>query len=336
MQYSLINRFKEKINQSNSIVIVPHHNPDGDAMGSCLGLNEVLKKIGKQSNVITPSGYPSFLNWMVGSDEVINFESHSKKAIELLDVCDLMIMVDFNCTKRVKSFASQLEAFQGYKVIIDHHPFPDESSADLIISDINVSSTCELMVEVLTQSNLKEEINKEAASCFYTGIMTDTGSLSHNSSRPETYHIVAELVGIGIDKDEIHRLVFHSNSLNRMRLLGYSLLDKMKIIPELGAAYISLSEQELLQFNFQPGDTEGLVNYPLGIEGISVSALFMEQNERIKVSLRSQGDVAVNQLSEENFNGGGHFNAAGGESTLSMDETIKMYINALPKFIGNN
>ena len=327
--------FKDKIVQSKSIIIVPHHNPDGDAMGSALGLYDTLKSFGKECNVVTPNEFPTFLDWMVGTNDVINFEKSSTKAKTLLNSCDLLIMVDFNCNKRVKSMSDFLEACSAYKIIVDHHPFPDHTSANTIISDTSVSSTCELMFDVLVKAGFKDFMTVDGASCFYAGIMTDTGALSHNSSRPQTYHIVADLVEMGIDKDEIHKKVFHSNSIDRMRLIGYSLLEKMILIEELGAGYISLTKEELERFNFKPGDTEGLVNFPLGVEGINISALFMEQDSKIKVSLRSRGDFAVNELSEEYFNGGGHHNAAGGESTLNMDETINKFVNAL-KDIGSN
>ncbi|MBN2165138.1 MAG: bifunctional oligoribonuclease/PAP phosphatase NrnA [Marinilabiliaceae bacterium] len=324
----------DKIVQSKSIVIVPHHNPDGDAMGSALGLYNTLISFGKKDvSVIVPSAFPDFLSWMKGADMVLNFELNKNDVIHKIDCCDLLFMVDFNSSKRVKGMSEYIDSCKAFKIVIDHHPMPDNNVANIIISDIEVSSTCELMYVVLNKCGFKNYITVDAASCLYTGIMTDTGLLSHNSSRPETYHVVADLVEIGINKDQIHRDVFHSNSFNRMRLLGYSLFEKMKVFNDLKASYISLTSEELLRFEFKPGDTEGLVNYPLSIEGVDVSALFMEQNNRIKVSLRSHGNIAVNQLSEENFNGGGHFNAAGGESFYNMETTIEMYLKALPKFI---
>jgi phosphoesterase RecJ-like protein len=332
----LIDAFRSKIVHSNTFVIVPHHNPDGDALGSALGLNAVLLELGKDSRVITPSAHPSFLNWMVGADEIINFEKEPSVAKQYIDTCEVLVIVDFNSIKRVKGMSGLLQSCSSFKIMIDHHPFPDVEAANLMMSNTAVSSTCELIYEILKKAGLTSSLSAQAASCFYAGIMTDTGMLSHNSSRPETYHVVADLVAIGIEKDEIHKLVFHSNSLSRMQLLGYCLLEKMQVLPQLEAAYISLSKEELARFNFQPGDTEGFVNYPLGIEGINVSALFMEQEGKVKVSLRSRGNVAVNLLSEECFNGGGHHNAAGGESSTDMNQTIKTYVEALPKYLEIN
>lgn len=327
---SLINTFKDKIVTSSHIVIVPHHNPDGDAFGSALGLWHVLSAMGKQAHVVIPNEFPSFLAWMPGSQSVVDYGKLPQTAQDLFDNCQLIIIVDFNSNKRVREMEPLLANCRAFKVMIDHHPFPEPDTAHLMISDTSVSSTCELAFAVIEQSGLRKFVNADAASCLYTGIVTDTGALSHNSSRPQTYQTVAELMTYNINKDLIHQLLFHSNSYDRMRLLGYMLCEKMKLLPHLRAAYITLSAQELEQFNFQPGDTEGFVNYPLGIEGIDISGFFMERDGKIKVSLRSRGQYAVNKLSEQNFNGGGHLNAAGGESEQTLDDAVQKFIDALP------
>jgi len=326
-------RFEQIIQNAATIVIVPHHNPDGDAIGSSLGLCLTLVAMGKKARVVVPNEIPGTLKWIPGTDSVIDFEKDLHAVKTCFEEAELLIMVDFNTPKRVKGLGVLLESFKGVKVMIDHHPEPDYSAANLVISDISVSSTCELVYRVLKENNFIEFLTLDAATCLYTGIITDTGALSHNSSRPQTYHVVADLMAKEIPKEWIHQMIFHSNSLDRMRLLGYSLCEKMMILPHLRAAYIALSASELERFRFQPGDTEGLVNYPLSIEGIDVSAFFMERDGKIKVSFRSRGNIAVNKLSEANFNGGGHHNAAGGESNETMQCVIDQFVTALPDYI---
>jgi len=326
-------RFEQIIKNATTIVIVPHHNPDGDAIGSSLGLCLTLVAMGKKAQVVVPNEIPGTLKWIPGTDSVIDFEKDPESVNRCFEAAELLIMVDFNTPKRVKGLGALLESFRGVKVMIDHHPEPDYSAAHLVISDISVSSTCELVYRVLKENNFIGFLTLDAATCLYTGIITDTGALSHNSSRPQTYHVVADLMAKEIPKEWIHQMIFHSNSLDRMRLLGYSLCEKMMILPHLRAAYIALSASELERFHFQPGDTEGLVNYPLSIEGIDVSAFFMERDGKIKVSFRSRGNIAVNKLSEANFNGGGHHNAAGGESGDSMQAVIDQFVTALPDYI---
>lgn len=332
-QVQLAQKFSEKALAANHIIIVAHQNPDGDAMGASLGLYNVLKTLHKQVTVIMPNEFPSFLAWMPGADCVLNYKAQTDIVTRYFNEADLLVMVDFNCSVRVKEMEPLLNSFSGERVMIDHHPYPDTSIANLVISDVEVSSSCELMYRIVADAGWSAAINKDAASCFYTGIMTDTGGLNHNSSRPATYHVVANLLEKNIDKDEIHKLVFHSNSINRMRLLGYCLSQKLVLVPEHGAAYITLTAQELIAYNHQPGDSEGFVNYPLGIEGINVSAFFMERDDLIKVSLRSRGDVAVNKMSETYFNGGGHHNAAGGEwKKKDMEAIVATYLTALKEF----
>ena len=316
---------------ANDIVIIPHLNPDGDAMGSSLGLYHVLKNIGKKVQVVTPSPYPKFLSWMYGSDKAICYEDNKAMAVEKLQGADLLVFVDFNCLKRVGDMEKEIDALQVKKVMIDHHPYP-EDIADVMISVPASSSTCELAYNVIGHLGWNDYVGKEAAECFYTGIMTDTGSLSYNSSNPETYRMVAGLLEKNIDKDKVHQLVFHSNSINRMRLLGHVLSKKMFLMPDQETAYLFLDKQELEDFKFQQGDTEGFVNYPLGIEGINVSAFFMERDDKIKCSFRSRGDFPVNMFSELNFNGGGHRNAAGGESFATLEMTIDKFKTQLPLF----
>ena len=322
---------KNEIQSVDNIVIIPHLNPDGDAMGSSLGLYQVLKNTGKDVQVITPTAYPNFLSWMHGADQAICFEEGEEKAKAVLRKAELLIFVDFNSLKRAGDLKPVVEALSVRKLMIDHHPYP-EDIADVMVSVPAASSTCELAFNVVNHLGWNKYVNTEAAECFYTGIMTDTGSLSYNSSNPETYEIVAGLLKKNIDKDRIHQLVFHSNSISRMRLLGHVLSKKMFLMPDQEAAYLFLDKKELKDFNFQQGDTEGFVNYPLGIEGINISAFFMERDDKIKCSFRSRGDFPVNMFSELNFNGGGHRNAAGGESFTTLELSIDKFKTELPLF----
>ncbi|TAJ08676.1 bifunctional oligoribonuclease/PAP phosphatase NrnA [Marinilabiliaceae bacterium JC017] len=330
----LIDQLVEKISGVTDIVVVPHHNPDGDALGSALGLSGALKAMGKSVKVVSPNGFADFLAWMTDAAEVISYEQKPELARRYTANAQMIIMVDFNGLSRVRGMQSLLENSKAFRIMIDHHPDP-EDAADIMISDPEVSSTCELVYSVLKGAGWNHYLSKELAECIYAGIMTDTGSLSYNSSRPETYHVVAELVERGIDKDKVHHLVFHSNSFSRMRLLGHSLGQKMVLIPECKAAYISLSTDELKRFDFKPGDTEGIVNYPLSIDGVNISALFTEKDDFVKISFRSRGSFPVNKFSEAHFNGGGHMNAAGGESKLSLAEAIRQFETLLPEFIAN-
>ncbi len=324
-------QFKEKIDNIHNIVIIPHLNPDGDAMGSSLGLKNVLKGMDKEVEVVTPSGFPRFLSWMNGASDVLVFEEQKEAAAKRISEAEALIFVDFNSLKRVGEMSKLVAGFAGDKIMIDHHPYP-ENIVDIMISVPESSSTCELVYNVISRVGLDQYVNGFAAECFYTGIMTDTGALSYNSSNPDTYRVVAQILEKGIDKDKIHELVFHSNSFYRMKLLGHVLGEKMFLLPEQNAAYLWLTKDELEKYNFQQGDTEGFVNYPLGIEGINISAFFMEKDDIVKCSFRSRGDFPVNQFSELNFSGGGHRNAAGGESQLNMQDTIEKFKTELAKF----
>ncbi len=331
---TIIRQLKSFVEEAENIAIIPHHNPDGDAIGASLAWYGVLKQLGKNVNVISPNSFPEFLEWMPGAGEVVNYDKEKSKVTFLLSSADLLFFLDFNGLSRIKGLQNPVKAFVGKRVMIDHHPGPDDI-ADIMISETSASATCELMYSVISQSGWKSLLNKELAECIYAGIMTDTGSLSYNSGRPEIYQIVGDLVGIGVDKDKVHKLVFHSNSFNRMKLLGHALGSKMSKLDGAPAAYIVLTNEELKQFNYKPGDSEGFVNYPLWIEGISISALFMEHPDKIKVSFRSRGSFPVNKFSEKYFNGGGHVNAAGGEFLGKLEDAVETFKTKLPEFFDS-
>ncbi len=327
---NILNTLNNFIGSAKNIVITTHHNPDGDAIGSVLGLYHALKTKNITSAMITPNGFPNFLAWMPEANSIVDYSKNKKKAEELLANADLIFCLDFNGYRRVEGMAEVLEKSTAKHILIDHHPDP-ESTFDIQVSFTEVSSTAELVYEVIEQLYGPDNINYNCAVCLYTGIMTDTGSFSYACSHQQTFAIAGKLVEKGVNVEEVQGLVYNNFTENRMRLLGFSLAERMKVFPEYKAAYIWLYRNDLKRFKHQLGDTEGFVNYPLSIKGINFSALFTENDNHIKVSLRSRGNFAVNQFSKLYYQGGGHKNAAGGKAFMSMDETIKQFEELLKK-----
>lgn len=319
------------IDKHSRFVIIPHVNPDGDAMGSTLGLASVLRKFGKRAVVVSPNNYPAYLWWMDGINEVLDFESQPAECISEIEAAEVLIFLDFNAPTRLKAMYPHVADSKAVRVMIDHHPNPQES-VDVLFSDTTMSSTCEYVFLVLQGCGLSEYLTKESAESLYTGIITDTGGLSYNSSRPETYYVVADLLKYGLDKAKVHEYVFNSQSFDRMQMLGYSLSQKMKPLPLQGAAYIVLSAEEQQHFNCKNGDTEGFVNYPLSIENVHISALILEKEDLIKMSFRSRGDFPVNEFSALWFGGGGHKNAAGGEFYGTLQDAVDWFETKLAEF----
>lgn len=318
--------------EAQNIVIIPHHNPDGDAIGSALSLFHMLKKQGKdQVCVITPNDFPDFLHWLPGSKEVIVAFKSRHTAEKLIQDADLIIFTDFSGIGRIEEIADLVESNLSAKILIDHHPGP-EPIADVLISDTSYSSTCELMVNVFKELSWDRQIDKAIASCLLTGIITDTGSFSYNSSNPRLLRIVADLLETGIDKDLINSKIYDNYSYSRMQLLGYALNEKLEFIPELHTAFIYLSKKELDEYHFVSGDTEGFVNYPLSIKGVVFSALFLEKDEYIKISFRSKAAFPANEFSKAHFSGGGHVNAAGGQFKGTLTETVERFKKLLTDY----
>lgn len=317
----LLQKFKNLIQDSKNLVVIPHVNPDGDAIGSCIALCRVLNNMGKYVKIIIPNEFPEFLQWMEGIDEAIDFEKSPEEVNQLFQKADTMFCLDFNDFERAEGLKDLLTGFKGKKIVIDHHPGP-VVQCDLLISYTSVCSTGELLFRIIEGVGLLNFVDRAAADAIFTGMMTDTGNFSYNASDPETYHIIAKLLEKGIDKDLIHSNIYHTFSEDRWRLIGHSLKEKMIILPQYRTGYISLSKKELEMFNFQPGDTEGLVNYPLMVKGIVFCVLFMEQDDQIKLSFRSKGNFSTNNFARKHFNGGGHINASGGKSNLTLEEAI--------------
>jgi phosphoesterase RecJ-like protein len=313
------------------ITIIPHVNPDGDAIGSAAGLANVLVNKGHNVTIVSPNAYPAYYDWFECKAGILLYDGAKNKAKRAISESSLLILLDFNDLKRAGKVADSIEQFNGPKILIDHHPEPKEF-CDTVISDVAYSSTSELVFDVVSTLGFKMLVDKEAAECFYTGIMTDTGSFSHNNSNPNTYRVVAELIEAGVRADKVHSLVYHNFSAGRMRLLGYCLNEKMEIFEEYRTACISISLEEQKKYNFVPGDSEGFVNYPLSIAGVVFSALLIEKEDHIKCSFRSKGNFPANRFSGSHFGGGGHLNAAGGEIKLGLNETLELFKQLLPAY----
>ncbi len=314
-----------------AIGIIAHTNPDGDAIGSSLGLFHWLNEQGFVNvKVIVPNQYPDFLHWMPGNQEVLVASDHPGLAAELIHHCSLIFCLDFNGFSRTAQLEPYLRDTPAIKVMIDHHPNPDEGF-DLFFSDVHVSSTAELLYECLARIDQSHALSREVAVCLYAGIVTDTGSFSYGANAPRTYEIVARLVAAGVDAAQVHRSIYNHYSEDRMRLLGYCLSQKMKLIEGTAAAYISLSLADLARYNYREGDTEGIVNFALSIDQVALAALFIEQNDHVKVSFRSVGNLNVNSLARKHFHGGGHINAAGGKSFESLQDTLHRFERLIKK-----
>lgn len=320
---------KQLISQSKKISIVSHINPDGDCIGASLALYIYLLKKGYNVQVTAPSVVPGFLKWMPDIADIIIGSRHQENAGKILLEADLIICVDFNSTSRAGKLSDALKKSPGKKILIDHHPDPVTDEFDCLISKTETSSTSELIYDFIVYSGDKGLIDSAIASCIYTGIITDTGSLSYNCNHVSSYHAVGELLSLGIDGASIHDKIYNDNTENRIRLLGHCLKNRMVVKTALSFAYIYLTTDDLNQFNYQVGDTEDVVNVPLSIKGINLSALFTEREGHIRLSLRSKGEFSVNDFVRKYFEGGGHKNAAGANSYLSMEKTIEIFEEAV-------
>ncbi|MDR3250712.1 MAG: bifunctional oligoribonuclease/PAP phosphatase NrnA [Tannerella sp.] len=331
-----INKLKTYIDKGDKFVIVAHEMPDGDAIGSSLGLYHYLMSFDKKSiKVVVPNSFPEFLKWMPGARDIVIYEQYPDFATQLTADADVLFCLDFNAVKRVGQLASAVAASDARKVLIDHHLDP-ENFCNISISYPEMCSTCELMFRIICALGDVDLIEKDAAECFYTGMMTDTGSFSYNSNSEGIYIIVSELIKKGIDKDDIYRKVNQVYSESRLRLMGYVLYEKMKIYPDKHAAMFALTQSELNSFRYKSGDTEGFVNLPLSIKGIRFSAFFRQETNLIKASLRSVGDFPCNKFAAKYFNGGGHKNASGGEFYGTLDQAVKRFEDGLMQFNPNN
>ena len=324
-------RLSQLISDAETILITCHKSPDGDAIGSSLGLADYLRHLGKEPVVIVPDQYPDFLMWLPNTEKIIRYDKQRDKADLLFKIADLVFCLDYNAPSRVDEMEEALVSSPATRVLIDHHLNPDVP-ADLIISEPEASSTCELVFRLVWQMGAFPTLTKQFAVPIYCGMMTDTGGFTYNSSRPEIFFIISELLTKHIDKDKIYRNVYHNYSENRIRLMGYVMYEKLVYMPEYNAAYYTLTKDELKRFRFIKGDAEGLVNIPQQIKGLRLSISLREDTEKdrvVWVSLRSVDNFPCNLMAEEFFNGGGHLNASGGRLNCSMDEAVKIVKDAI-------
>ncbi|MBU3012032.1 bifunctional oligoribonuclease/PAP phosphatase NrnA [Polaribacter vadi] len=323
---------KEFLEEPKKIVIVGHRNPDGDAMGSTLALKQYLNKKGHKSTVVVPNDYPDFLKWLPDSDSTYLFDWQNKQAKRAINNSDIIFLLDFNALHRVGSdMQNTLEAYENDFAMIDHHQQPDD--VKYMYSDTEICSTCQMVYQFIEMNNDLDLIDANIATCLYTGIMTDTGSFRFRSTTSTTHRIIADLIDKGAENDRIHNNVYDANSYNRLLLLGKA-LSNLQILPNYNTAYITLTDEEKKRFDFQKGDTEGVVNYALSLKGIIFAAIFIEDKEQgiIKISFRSKGKFSVNQFARNHFDGGGHDNAAGGRSDLPMAKTVTKFTSLVSEY----
>lgn len=313
------------------IAIIPHRGPDGDAMGSTLGLYHFLLKNNHQPTVIAPNDFPDFLAWLPGSESVKIFEKDTENCTKILEEAEIIFTLDFNAFHRTGEMEHTLAKLKAPFIMIDHHQKPDDYAA-YTYSDTSFGSTCEMVYNFILFLGKKGDLDKTIATCLYTGILTDSGSFRFPKTTGNTHRIVAELIDLGAENTEIPVLLFDNSSYSRLQLLGRA-LQNMKVFEEHKTTYTSLTQDELDSFDYVKGDTEGIVNYGLSIKGIVFTAIFIENKDEkiIKISFRSQGGFDVNQFARDHFNGGGHSNAAGGRSETSMEETLKKFEDLVTK-----
>ena len=321
-----VDSFKKIITDNYSFIITTHRGPDGDAMGSSMAMYNLLVNLKKDVNVIIPNSFPNFLSWLPNIKNVINHEENNSDISNIFSEVDVIIMLDFNDLSRIENLESYVTNSNAKKILIDHHQDPDLSICDLSFCDTTYSSTCELLYMILNQA--KFNLTKNIADCLYTGILTDTGSFKFSCTTKNTHISVGDLISKGVNATEINNLIYNNYSHDRIKLLGHCLINKLKIYNN-SSAIISLSEDELKKFNFKKGDTEGIINYALSIKEVIFAVFIVEKDNIVKLSFRSLGNINVQDISKRYFGGGGHFNAAGAKSDLSLDKTIKKVENII-------
>jgi len=327
-----ISAFKEYLNRPRKVIIVTHFKPDADALGSSLGLAGYLKKKGHQVTVVTPSDYPDFITWMPGNKDVVIFQREkAQKPKQLIAEADTIFCLDFSSLNRINDLGEFVRVSTAKKVLIDHHLEP-EQFADFEQWDGTAASTAELVFQLIDELGDKSLIDQDIANCLYAGIMTDTGGFRHSNTTYKVFQIAGELVALGANPSKVSKQIYDTNSIERLRLMGYVLSQKLKVLPEYRTAYIVLTAEELKNFSSQTGDTEGFVNYGLSIKGIKLSVLISDRRENIKLSFRSLGNFSVNDMARKYFDGGGHRNASGGQTKLSLEQTLEKFLSILPEY----
>lgn len=327
-----LNELQVLLSTPKKIAIIPHRKPDADALGSCLGLYWFLKAQGHSPTVVAPTDYPKFLHWMPGNETVLVYTDAAQKADceKVIAEAELVACLDFSALNRIEKLEEPIRKSTAPILMIDHH-HGKEGFADFELWDVTAAATAELIYDFMQLLGKKELLTVDIASCLYAGIMTDTGSFKFNSTTPKVHRTIADFLEMGLDHARIHRLIHDNARLGRLQLLGFSLCHRLEVMKQYRTAYFALSEQDLMQYDYETGDTEGLVNYALSVEDIVFAVLFIEDKGYVKMSLRSVGDFSVNEIASAHFNGGGHFNAAGGRIKGSLGEVINMFIELLPE-----
>jgi len=322
----------EILAQPKNIVITTHHKPDGDAMGSSLGVYNYLIQQGHHAKVITPTDYPDYFNWMPGNDEVIVYTEKENEAAGLISKADIIFCLDFNTLSRINEMGALVEKSKAVKVLIDHHLEPQDFD-DYRYWDVSACATAQLVYSfIVDELKNREQVNKDVASCLYAGIMTDSASFHLPNTTSAVHRITADLIDAGAVNWKIYDLVYNNSSENRLRFLGLCLYERLEVLPEFNTAIITASKHDLEQYDIKTGETEGIVNYGLSIAGIRLAAFIVERTGKIKLSLRSIGEVPANDICKKYFDGGGHYNAAGGHSTDSLEKVVDQFKKILPEY----
>ena len=324
-----INEIFPQLRDPKNVVITTHQKPDGDAMGSSLGLFHFLKQLGHSVTVVSPTNWADFLDWMPSTKLVLDYERQTEEANELIDKADWIFCLDFNTLSRTKRMEEKLANATGIRILIDHHQEPQIEKFAYGVSSTNKSSTCEMVYDLIMDSGNEAFINESVAECLYSGVMTDTGSFRFPSTSASVHRMVATLKDKGLQHSQVHEALFDNYLENRFRFIGHILLNRMEIFYEYNTALIAVNQQDLIKYDIITGDTEGLVNYPLSIKGIKLAAIVIDRGEERKCSFRSKGSFDVNTFARKYFNGGGHFNAAGGQSKEPLDAVVAKFKEAM-------
>jgi phosphoesterase RecJ-like protein len=327
-----IDQFFPILNKPFKAVITCHQKPDGDAMGSTLALYHFLQQLGHETTVISPTNWAQFLDWMPGTDKVVDFEQNKVVATQLVQEADYIFCLDFNILHRTKHLEPVIMESKAVRILIDHHQQPDTPNFGYGISDVKMSSTCEMIYDFIVQSGHSNLINLDIATCLYTGLMTDTGSFRFPSTTASVHKIVAHLKEIGLQHSKIHENIYDQGSEARLKFMGNAFLYRMEVFPEFNTALMAIPKTDIYKFDLKTGDTEGLVNYLLSIQGIKFAAIVIDREEERKWSFRSKGIFDVNIFARTHFEGGGHANAAGGRSSKSVEETANDFKTLLPTY----
>lgn len=328
------NDIVELIRGAENIVITSHRSPDGDSIGSSMAMYYFIKELGKEARICHPDPSPAFLDWVKADVEIVDFIHHEEEVKVIIDNADLLFAMDYNGANRMGHEMGDLfSASEAKKVMIDHHPHPDDF-VDISASYPDTCSTCQIVYELAVSSGNEALITKEMGTAIYLGIMTDTGSFRFSSVKPRTHEIIADLLKRGVDHTSVHENTYDNVPINRLKLRGYAIANKIELLEKEGVAVIWLTAEELERFNYKKGDTEGLVNTALGVEGVRVAAFFADKDGQVKISFRSKGTIPVNKIAKDHFMGGGHINAAGGTANESIEAAVERFKSLVPEYFG--